>query len=140
MQGCLYRTCRQAPRGDWRKQHTEQQKWCILMSGLTTLYDMQACPRGDWKKQYGEQQKVQARVLYVDATSKKIMLSLQPELSSLSMRPLPSIGEVFEVCLLRPFAAPLSSNCACCSLNRSVKAAPGLSDIRHSLAVTGAAA
>ena len=48
-------------------------------------------------KKYSEQQKVQARILYVDATTKKIMLSLQPELESMTVRSLPNIGDVFEV-------------------------------------------
>lgn len=43
---------------------------------------------------------MQARILYVDASSKKIMLSLQPDLRDLSVRSLPTIGEVFEVGLL----------------------------------------
>ena len=40
---------------------------------------------------------MQARILYVDATTKKIMLSLQPELESMTVRSLPNIGDVFEV-------------------------------------------
>ena len=58
---------------------------------------MQVCPRGDWRKKYSEQQKLQARILYVDPTTKRIMLSLQPELTTMTVRSLPNIGEVFEV-------------------------------------------
>lgn len=57
----------------------------------------QACAGGDWKKQYSKDQKVKARILYVDPTSKKIKLSLQPELLDLTLRRLPAIGQAFEV-------------------------------------------
>lgn len=51
----------------------------------------------DWKKQYSKDQKVKARILYVDPSSKKIKLSLQPELLDLTLRRLPAVGQTFEV-------------------------------------------
>ncbi|KAL0048743.1 hypothetical protein WJX82_009925 [Trebouxia sp. C0006] len=56
----------------------------------------QVCPGGDWKKQYSKDEKVRARIVYVDPTSKQIKLSLQPELVDLTVRKLPSVGQVFE--------------------------------------------
>ena len=58
----------------------------------------QACADGDWKKQYSKEQRVKARILYVDPSSKKIKLSLQPELLDLTLRRLPAVGQAFEVC------------------------------------------
>lgn len=51
----------------------------------------------DWKKQYSKGQKVKARILYVDPSSKKIKLSLQPELLDLILRSLPAVGQTYEV-------------------------------------------
>lgn len=63
----------------------------------------QALPGSDWKKQYSKDQRLKARILYVDPSSKKIRLSLQPELLDLTLRRLAPVGQVFEVgfpCLL----------------------------------------
>lgn len=65
-------------------------------SNLCVLW-RQACAGVDWKKQYSKDQNVKARILYVDPTSKKIKLSLQPELLDLTLRRLPAIGQAFEV-------------------------------------------
>lgn len=81
------------------------QRHCSILSCLVlsltkrNVWQFQACPKADWSKKYSEQQQVQARILYVDPTSKRIMLSLQPDLTSMTTRSLPSIGEVFEVSL-----------------------------------------
>lgn len=40
---------------------------------------------------------MKARILYVDPSSKKIKLSLQPELLDLTLRRLPAVGQTFEV-------------------------------------------
>ena len=49
---------------------------------------------------YSKDQRVRARILYVDPSTKKIKLSLQPELVDLTLRKLPAVGTVFEVSLL----------------------------------------
>ncbi len=61
------------------------------------LSRFQACPGSDWKQQYRKDQKLKARIVYVDPNSKQIKLSVQPELVDLTVRKLPSIGQVFEV-------------------------------------------
>ena len=60
---------------------------------------VQAIPGNDYKKQYSKGQKVKARILYVDPTNKQVKLSLQPELLELTLRPLPAIGQIFQVIL-----------------------------------------
>ena len=58
---------------------------------------VQADSGNSYKKQYSKGQKVKARILYVDPSSKQVKLSLQPELLELTLRPLPAIGQVFQV-------------------------------------------
>lgn len=55
--------------------------------------------QADWQKSFGVGQRLQARILYVDATSKRVCLTLLPHLVAGQSAPrLPKANTLFQAC------------------------------------------